>query len=86
MQFVPQPQQRLIDADDQRQAAMGYVAEAFAEARLDGLTLDSIAHAAIYAAFIELIAAQGEAAAAEFAEGLVERVRMGEFTVERSAH
>lgn len=77
---------RAVEAEDQRRAAMGYVSEAFAEARLDGLDTDCIAQAAVFASFVEMVATYGEEAAAAFAERLAERVRAGEFTVDRAAH
>ncbi|MGL4289988.1 MAG: hypothetical protein ACRCVA_26790 [Phreatobacter sp.] len=86
MQFSPAISARAAEAEDQRQAAMGYVSEAFAEARLDGLDVDCIAQAAVFASFVEMVATYGEEAAAVFAERLAERVRCGEFTVDRSAH
>ena len=72
MHFSPETTFRSAEAEDQRHAAMGYVSEAFAEARLDGLDVDCIAQAAIFASFVEMVA--------------TERVRGGEFTVDRSAH
>jgi hypothetical protein len=57
------------------------VTEAFAEAILAGLESDSFAHAALFAAFQELVSIYGEEAVSEFAEGLGERIRQGEFTI-----
>jgi hypothetical protein len=68
---------------DQRAAkrlALSYVAEAFAEAELDGLDPDSMVHAALFAAFRELVTTYGEEAAAQYAECLPQRVRGGAFT------
>jgi hypothetical protein len=64
----------------ERQAALGYVAEAFAEARHDGLDGDCLAHAALFAAFRELVETYGEEATAAFAEGLPEKIRKGVYT------
>ncbi len=69
------------DAADERRAALGFVTEAFAEAILAGLEGDSFAHAAMFAAFQELVDVYGEEATAVFAERLPERIRQGEFTV-----
>ena len=63
-----------------KQAALSYVTEAFAEAELDGLDGDCMAQAALFAAFMELVATYGEDAAAEYAAGLPERIRGGAFT------
>jgi hypothetical protein len=65
---------------DQRQAALAYVAEAFAEAILAGIESDSFAHAALSAALHELVATYGEEAVASFAETLPKRLRDGEFS------
>ena len=51
--------------------------EAFAEAELDGLDGDCMAQAALFAAFMELVAAYGEEAVAEYAENLPERSAPG---------
>jgi hypothetical protein len=64
-----------------RRAALGYLAEAFAEAELDGLDPDSMVQAAIFAAFRELVATYGEEATARYASGLPERIRSGGFSL-----
>ena len=63
-----------------KQAALSYVTEAFAEAELDGLDADSMAQAALFAAFLELVATYGEEAVAQYAEGLPEKIRGGGFS------
>jgi hypothetical protein len=63
-----------------KQAALSYVAEAFAEAELDGLDADYMAQAALFAAFMELVATYGEEAVAQYAEGLPEKIRSGGFS------
>jgi hypothetical protein len=69
-----------LSAADARRAALGYVSEAFAEALLDGIDVDSFAEAALCAAFRELVVAYGEEKTARLAELLPERVRHGEFS------
>ena len=64
-----------------KQAALSYVTEAFAEAELDGLDADYMAHAALFAAFMELVATYGEEPVAKLAEGLPARIRKGEFSM-----
>lgn len=68
-------------AAEDRRVALGFVTEAFAEAILAGLESDSFAHAALFAAFQELVSIYGEEAVAHFAEGLGDRIRQGEFTI-----
>jgi hypothetical protein len=69
-----------LAGDCAKQAALGYVVEAFAEAELDGLDADYIVQAALFAAFRELVTVYGEEAAASYAEGLPERIRSGNFS------
>ena len=65
---------------EQKQAALGYVHEAWAEARLDGIDGDCMAQACLFAALIEFVSTYGEDAASTFAEGLPARIRNGEFS------
>lgn len=66
---------------DQRRAAYSYVSEAFAEGRYDGIDGDCLAHAALFAAFVELVASYGEDAVGKFAEKLPDRIRAGEYSL-----
>ncbi len=70
-----------LAAAEDRRVALGYVTEAFAEAILAGIESDSFAHAALFAAFQELVSIYGEEAVAQFAERLGERIRQGEFSI-----
>jgi hypothetical protein len=67
---------------EQKFAALGYLHEAWAEARLDGIEDDCMAQACLFAALAELVSTYGEAAAAQFANGLSDRIRNGEFSLE----
>jgi hypothetical protein len=77
---MPPARQPLPD-DDQKRAAVEYVHEAWAEARLDGVDADCMAQACLFAALSELVTTYGEEATARFAEGLSERVAAGEFSL-----
>ena len=77
----PPPQFFDETAADERRAALGYVTDAFVEATLDGIESDCFAHAALFAAFRELVTTYGEEAVAQFAERLPRRIRDGEFSV-----
>ena len=66
---------------EQKRAALGYLNEAWAEARHDGVDGDCLAQASLFAAFAELVGTYGEDAVAKFAEGLPVRVRNGEFSI-----
>lgn len=65
---------------EEREAALAYVTEAFAEAIMAGIESDSFAHAALFAALHELVATYGEESVAAFAERLPGRLRDGEFS------
>jgi hypothetical protein len=65
---------------EQKQAALSYLSEAWAEARHDGVDGDCLAQASLFAAFAELVGTYGEDAVAKFVEGLPARVRNGEFS------
>jgi hypothetical protein len=66
---------------EQKQAALSYLNEAWAEARHDGVDGDCLAQASLFAAFAELVNTYGEDAVAKFVEGLPTRVRNGEFSI-----
>jgi hypothetical protein len=69
---------------EQKRVALGYLQEAWAEARLDGIDGDCLAQACLFAALAEFVSTYGEEAAATFTEGLSGRIRNGEFSVEQS--
>ncbi|WP_439924130.1 hypothetical protein [Nitrobacter sp. JJSN] len=66
---------------EQKQAALSYLNEAWAEARHEGVDGDCLAQASLFAAFAELVSTYGEDAVAKFVEGLPVRVRNGEFSI-----
>lgn len=86
MQFIPAGISADPEAEDERRAAMGYMTEAFAEARLDGLDGDSVCQAAIFTALVDMVACYGEEATADYAARLAQRIRGGEFTLPRPTH
>jgi hypothetical protein len=69
---------------EQKRAALGYLNEAWAEARHDGVDGDCLAQASLFAAMAELVMTYGEEAVEKFVEGLPIRVRNGEFSVSRA--
>ena len=66
---------------EQKRAALGYLTEAWAEARHEGVDGDCLAQASLFTAFAELVSTYGEDAVAKFVEGLPNRVRNGEFSL-----
>jgi hypothetical protein len=72
------------EAREQKMAALAYVQEAWAEARIDGVDDDCMAMTCLFAAFAELVSTYGEEAAAQYADSLSKRIRNGEFTLDRT--
>jgi hypothetical protein len=70
-----------ISEHEQKKRALGYLWEAWEEARLDGVDEDCLAQASLFTALAELVSTYGEDAAARYAEGLPLRIRNGEFSV-----
>jgi len=66
---------------EQKMAALGYITEAWAEARHDGIDGDCMAMSCLFAAFAELVSTYGEDAAAKYADSLSKRIRNGEFSI-----
>jgi hypothetical protein len=75
---------QVISDREQKRLALGYLREAWAEARLDGVDGDCLAQACLFAALAEFVTTYGEDAAATFADGLSIRIRKGEFSLEQS--
>jgi hypothetical protein len=85
VEFMSDPAPFTTDRDplpdhEQKQAALSYLSEAWAEARHHGVDGDCLAQASLFAAFAELVGTYGEDAVAKFVEGLPLRVRNGEFS------
>ncbi|UZE48711.1 hypothetical protein [Rhodopseudomonas sp. P2A-2r] len=75
------PAREQLPDQDQKQAALSYLNEAWAEALHDGIDGDCLAQASLFTAFAELVGTYGEDAVAKFVEGLPTRVRNGEFSL-----
>ena len=69
---------------EQKRTALGYLNEAWAEARHDGVDGDCLAQASLFAALAELVKTYGEDAVAKFVEALPVRVRNCEFSIART--
>jgi hypothetical protein len=69
---------------EQKLAALNHLHEAWSEARLDGIDDDCMAQACLFTAFAELVSTYGEDAAATYADGLSQRIRNGEFSLDRA--
>lgn len=69
--------------EDTRRAALTFISDAWAEAIANGVDADAVAHAAMFTALADLVAAYGEDAVAKLAEGLPDRIQRGDYTVHR---
>jgi hypothetical protein len=76
------PVREPIPDHEQKQVAIGYVHEAWAEARLDGVDADCMAQACLFAALSEWVTTYGEDATARLAQGLAQRINNGEFSLD----
>jgi hypothetical protein len=69
---------------EERQIALEYLAEAWNSAEDDGVQSQALAHASLFAALATLVRAHGEEATAVLVSGLPDRIRAGEYNLERS--
>jgi hypothetical protein len=70
-----------VPEHEQKRVAFGYLNEAWAEARLDGIDGDCLAQASLFAALAEFVATYGEEPTAALTSNLAARIRNGEFSV-----
>lgn len=70
--------------EDQRRLALEHILDAWDDALGEGVDPDILGATAIFAAFSDMIDTYGEEAAVRLAEGLVQRIREGEFTLNRT--
>lgn len=67
----------------ERQLALEYLADAWNSAEEDGLEPASLAHASLFAALATFVRMHGDEATADLVEQLPERIRNGEYNLER---
>jgi len=75
--------------DEQREArqlALEYLAEAWNTAEDEGVETLALAHASLFAAIATLVREHGEDATARLVQGLPDRIREGEYNLERRTH
>ena len=75
-----------IEEDDERFVARGYIDSAWAEALEDGVEPDAIAHAALFMALADLVAAHGEESVALMMADIPNKIRTGEYSLDREIH
>ena len=78
------PAHQLVTEQQQKRMALGYLQDAWTEARHEGIEGDCLAQTALFLALAELTTTYGEDAAARYAENLSARIRNGEFSVQIS--
>jgi hypothetical protein len=69
-----------------RQIALEYLAEAWNTAEDDGVESLALAHASLFAALATMVRLHGEEATALMVDALPERIRGGEYNLERQTH
>ena len=76
--------ERLAEAErEERQVALEYIAEAWNTAEDDGIATQALAHASLFAALTSLVTSHGSEAVALLVEGLPDRIRAGEYELDR---
>lgn len=82
--FSPANGQTAFDpAQAERQLALEYLAEAWNSAEEDGLEPAALAHASLFAALATFVKMHGDEAAADLVQQLPDRIRNGEYNLER---
>jgi len=77
--------ERFTEGDtEERQIALEYLAEAWNTAEEDGVETQALAHASLFAALATLVRAHGDEATAAMIAALPDRIRAGEYNLERS--
>ena len=71
---------------EERQLALEYLAEAWNTAEDDGVESLALAHASLFAAIATLVRAHGEDATALMVSSLPDRIRNGEYNLDRLMH
>ncbi len=69
---------------EERQLALEFLAEAWNTAEDEGVESLALAHASLFAALATLVRVHGEEATALLVSGLPERIRGGEYNLDRS--
>lgn len=67
-----------------RQIALEHLADAWHGAEDEGIEPESVAHAAIFAALATLVTDYGEDAVADLVASLPDRIRAGEYSIDRT--
>ena len=71
---------------EERQLALEYLAEAWNTAEDEGVESLALAHASLFAALATMVRIHGEEATALLVEALPDRIRGGEYALDRMTH
>lgn len=82
----PAPTPSKDEHREERQLALEFLAEAWNAAEDEGVESLALAHASLFAALATLVRAHGEEATALLVGGLPERIRSGEYDLDRITH
>ncbi|HEV7718512.1 MAG TPA: hypothetical protein VGO70_05985 [Arsenicitalea sp.] len=83
--FTNAASQSMIESErEERQLALEYLAEAWNVAEEEGVESLALAHASLFAALATLVRNHGEEATAELVAALPDRIRSGEYNLERT--
>ena len=83
-QFSPASGHSPLDQDNgERQLALEYLAEAWNCAEDDGVHSAALAHASLFAALATFVKMHGDEATADLVAMLPDRIRSGEYNLER---
>ncbi|MEZ5841317.1 MAG: hypothetical protein R3D02_13125 [Hyphomicrobiales bacterium] len=69
--------------EEQKQAALGYIRDAWEDALAHGIDPDILVNAALFQAFTDLVSCYGESPVADFAAKLPNKIQRGDFTIQR---
>lgn len=72
------------NSQEERQIALEYLAEAWNTAEDEGVESHALAHASLFAALTALVSAHGSEATALLVEGLPNRIRAGEYDLDKT--
>lgn len=82
--FAPASGHAVFDRDQgERQLALEYLAEAWNYAEDDGVQTAALAHASLFAALATFVKMHGDEATAELVKLLPDRIRTGEYNLDR---
>jgi hypothetical protein len=78
------PESQIESERQERQLALEYLAEAWNVAEEEGVEALALAHASLFAALATLVRHHGEEATAELVAALPDRIRSGEYNLDRT--